>query len=72
VIIGLVGQLIRDLGLLRHDDPGWNCQAKVVAAVWEKLTKLYPARMEDGGPGDTTLKKYVRLGLEKYKRAEVV
>lgn len=66
VIIEIVKRLLEKNGPISADDPEWNSQSKVVEAVRCALSKRYPNKdIETDGPQNTTLKKFVRLGLEK-------
>jgi hypothetical protein len=64
VIIEIVGRLVEKEGPPSRDDPRWNSQGKVVDAVRTEIQRRYSdTDIEQAGPRETTLKKYVGEAL---------
>jgi hypothetical protein len=69
-IIRITCELMEDEGDIANFQPSWNSKAKVGKRVRKALVKAYPDETKDGGPSDSTLKKYVSLGIDKYRSSK--
>jgi hypothetical protein len=60
--------VLRNEGPLDPELPDWSQKSHLEQAVRNRLDERYPEETKGGGPGPTTLKKYVGVALKEFTK----